>query len=175
MGKRREPGAWARAERVATRALSGAVMAEVGNATHFHTIYVSPSWGPRLVKVGQVGLHLFYRFGGRPGAPDSFDRAPERSGPQIGDRPLFASGLPGEPIPYAGVKQSDEVVFIAATAVTSSAVEMVDGATGGMGGPAHKPLEPASAPRPAAAKPAKAPKVEAEASTKPQQQSAAAS
>jgi len=175
MGKRREPGAWARAERVATRALSGAVMAEVGNATHFHTIYVSPSWGPRLVKVGQVGLHLFYRFGGRPGAPDSFDRAPERSGPQIGDRPLFASGLPGEPIPYAGVKQSDDVVFIAATAVTSSAVEMVDGATGGMGGPAHKPVEPASAPRPASAKPAKAPKVETEASTKPQQQSAAAS
>jgi len=53
-------------------------------------------------------------------------------------------------------------------------VEMVDGATGGMGGPAHKPVEPASAPKPAA-KPAKAPKVEAEASTKPQQQSAAAS
>lgn len=176
MRKGREPGAWARAARVATRALSGGVMAEVGNATHFHTIYVSPSWGPRLIRIGQVGLHVFYRFGGRGGAPDSFDRAPERSGPQIGDQPLFAGGQPGEPVPYATLKAPDEAVFIAATAVTAPTVALVDGASGGMGGPAHKPVEPASAPKPAAApRPAKAPKVETEAATKPAQPSAAAS
>jgi spore germination cell wall hydrolase CwlJ-like protein len=174
MRKRRDAGAWARAARVATKALSGGVMAQVGNATHFHTIYVSPSWGPRLIKVGQVGLHVFYRFGGRPGAPDAFDRDPERSGPQIGDRPLFAGAVPGEPVPYASLKQSDEVVFIAATATAAPTLTLDGDATGGMGGPAHKPAEPASAPTPAS-KPAKAPKAEAEASTKPLQPSAAAS
>lgn len=178
MRKRRDSGAWARAERVATKALSGGVMAQVGNATHFHTIYVSPAWGPRLIKVGQVGLHVFYRFGGRSGAPGSFDSDPERSGPQIGDRPLFAGGLPGEPIPYASLKRPDEVVFIAATATSAPAIELVDGASAGMGagvgGPAHRPVEPASAPK-AAPKAAKAPKVETEASIKPQQPSAAAS
>ncbi len=175
MRKRRDGGAWARAERVATKALSGGVMAQVGNATHFHTIYVSPAWGPRLVKVGQVGLHVFYRFGGRGGAPDSFDRDPERSGPQVGDRPLFAGGVPGEPIPYTSLRRPDEVVFIAATATSAPAIELVDGASVGMGGPAHKPVEPASAPKAAAPKPAKAAKVETEASMKPQQPSAAAS
>lgn len=55
--------AWDRARRVATRALSGFVMAEVGSATHFHTTYVSPKWGPQLSRVTQVGLHVFYRLG----------------------------------------------------------------------------------------------------------------
>ena len=143
MRKRREPGAWARAERVATKALSGAVMNTVGTATHFHTVNVSPGWGPRLIRVGQVGLHIFYRFGGRPGAPGSFDRAPERSGPALGDRPVYASGAtPDGPIPYASLAPSKDVVFIAATAVKAAPIELVEG---GMGGPAGKPVEPASA------------------------------
>jgi spore germination cell wall hydrolase CwlJ-like protein len=145
MRKRREPGAWSRAERVATRALSGVVMGDVGNATHFHTINVSPGWGPRLVKIGQVGLHIFYRFGGRPGAPGSFDRAPERSGPQIGDRPVYAGLSPDAPLPYASMAPSSEAVFIAATAMAPGAVSVQDG----MGGPAGKSSEPASAPKPA--------------------------
>jgi len=143
MRKGREPGAWARAERVATRALSGGVMNSVGTATHFHTINVSPGWGPRLIRVGQVGLHIFYRFGGRPGAPGSFDRAPERSGPALGDRPVYASGsIPDGPVPYASLSPSKDVVFIAASAVKAAPLELVEG---GMGGPAGKPVEPASA------------------------------
>lgn len=144
MRKRREPGAWARAERVAARALSGGVMNEVGNATHFHTINVSPGWGPHLVRVGQVGLHIFYRFGGRGGAPGAFDRAPARSGPELGDRPIYASlGMPGEPVPYASPAPSTDAVFIAATAQTTLDVAASDRA---LGGPAGKPAEPASAP-----------------------------
>lgn len=153
MRKRREPGAWARAERVATRALSGGVMDGIGNATHFHTINVSPNWGPRMVRVGQVGLHVFYKFGGRIGAPGAFDREPERSGPQIGDRPIYAGGRPTEPVPYTAYAASKDAVFIAATAVTPAKIEVED-AMPGVGGPAHKPTEPASAP---AAKPAPKP------------------
>ena len=57
----REPMAWRRAQEVAANALSGVVMAAVGNATHYHNLTVSPNWGPNLLKVAQVGAHLFYR------------------------------------------------------------------------------------------------------------------
>ncbi len=146
MRKRREPGAWARAERVATRAMSGSVMAEVGTATHFHTINVSPGWGPRMVRVGQVGLHIFYRFGGRGGRPGMFDQAPERSGPQIGDRAVYAGLSPSEPVPYMSLAPSQDAVFIAATATTRQPIEIVDSVPG-TGGPAGKAVEPASAPK----------------------------
>lgn len=57
----REPNAWRRAQEVAANALSGVVMAGVGNATHYHNLTVSPNWGPNLLRVAQVGSHLFYR------------------------------------------------------------------------------------------------------------------
>jgi spore germination cell wall hydrolase CwlJ-like protein len=63
----REATAWDRAREVAARALSGAVLREVGSATHFHTTGVSPDWGPQMKRVAQVGLHVFYRF--NPHAP----------------------------------------------------------------------------------------------------------
>lgn len=64
--------AWDRARTVASRALSGAVFAPVGNATHFHTTTVNPVWRNTLIRVGQVGQHLFYRFGGRAGSGSAF-------------------------------------------------------------------------------------------------------
>jgi hypothetical protein len=62
MRRAREAGAWDRARKVAARAMSGVVLADVGSATHFHTTGVSPGWGPRMLRVSQVGLHVFYRF-----------------------------------------------------------------------------------------------------------------
>lgn len=64
--------AWRRARDVASSALSGQVYGRVGNATHFHTTSVSPRWRHSLVPVGQVGTHLFYRFGGRGGSANAF-------------------------------------------------------------------------------------------------------
>jgi spore germination cell wall hydrolase CwlJ-like protein len=142
MRRRREPGAWARAQKVAARALSGSVMGQVGNATHFHTINVSPGWGPRLIRVGQVGLHIFYRFGGRGGAPGAFDREPSLSGPETGDRPVYATLGPSEPIPYTTLTASPQVVFIAATAQATPA----DATMAAVGGPTGKTPKPASAP-----------------------------
>lgn len=71
----REIGAWDRARRVAERALSGAVLADVGKATHFHTTGVDPEWGPQMLRVAQVGLHVFYRFNPHAPAAPSEDRA----------------------------------------------------------------------------------------------------
>jgi hypothetical protein len=62
-----EADAWDRARRVAERALSGVVLADIGSATHFHTTAVQPDWGPQMLRVAQVGLHIFYRF--NPHAP----------------------------------------------------------------------------------------------------------
>ncbi len=61
----REVGAWQRARRVASRAMSGQVTAAVGNATHFHVASIQPDWSG-LIKVAQVGTHIFYKFGPRP-------------------------------------------------------------------------------------------------------------
>jgi len=63
MRRSREYAAWGRAQRIAERALAGAVMAGVGDATHFHTVNVAPTWGPHLLRVAEIGLHVFYRFG----------------------------------------------------------------------------------------------------------------
>jgi hypothetical protein len=63
MKARKESAAWREARQIASRALSGVVMAEVGSATHFHTTHVRPKWGPQLSRVAQVGLHVFYRLG----------------------------------------------------------------------------------------------------------------
>lgn len=67
----RHPGAaaWARARAVAAAALGGAVDPRVGLATHYHADYVVPVWRSGLVKLAQVGPHLFYRWPGTWGSP----------------------------------------------------------------------------------------------------------
>jgi spore germination cell wall hydrolase CwlJ-like protein len=62
-----EAEAWDRARRIAERTLSGVVLADIGSATHFHTTDVEPYWGPQMLRVAQVGLHVFYRL--NPHAP----------------------------------------------------------------------------------------------------------
>lgn len=66
------PAAWTRARQVATAALNGYVMKKVGNATHYHANYVAPYWSPNLLKVAQVGAHIFYRWTGGWGLPPAF-------------------------------------------------------------------------------------------------------
>jgi spore germination cell wall hydrolase CwlJ-like protein len=108
----RDQGAWRRAERVASRALDGAVVSQVGKATHFHTTSVAPEWGQRLMRVAQVGLHVFYRFSGSPmGAPGLGGQGPGSPGlgrsslpvdgpvltattPDTGAQAVYASILP---------------------------------------------------------------------------------
>ena len=67
-----EPGLWRQAQEVARRALAGHVNKSVGSATHYHAEYVAPYWAPTLVKMKQVGLHIFYRWTGPWGEPPAF-------------------------------------------------------------------------------------------------------
>ncbi len=64
MHEGREPAAWRRAHVVAQRALDGFVMEEVGDATNFHVANLGRIWGSGLVKVAQVGAHVFYKLTG---------------------------------------------------------------------------------------------------------------
>lgn len=106
LGRGHEAGAWKRARTVAVRALSGFVMAEVGAATHFHAVAVSPDWGRSLTRVAKVGLHVFYRAGGHGAA------AP-RPSVQV------ASARPTAPAPEAQDGEIEEVRFTALSAGVS--------------------------------------------------------
>ena len=70
----RQPAAaaWARARTVAERALKGTVDKRVGLATHYHTDWVLPYWGPTLDKIARVQTHLFFRWKGWWGTPPAF-------------------------------------------------------------------------------------------------------
>ena len=70
----RQPDAegWRRASQIAGAALSGAVYAPVGLATHYHADYVVPYWASSLTKNAIVGAHIFYRWAGGWGRPAAF-------------------------------------------------------------------------------------------------------
>ena len=55
---------WLRARQVAAAALAGYVEKSVGGATHYHTVWVAPYWSGELVKVANIGAHIFYRWDG---------------------------------------------------------------------------------------------------------------
>jgi spore germination cell wall hydrolase CwlJ-like protein len=73
---RRRPSlsAWLRARHIAEEALNGHVEAAVGEATHYHTTWVVPYWQASVVKVAEIGDHIFYRWTGALGRPVSFER-----------------------------------------------------------------------------------------------------
>jgi hypothetical protein len=68
---------WRRARAAAERAVNGYVMPSVGSATSYHADYLFPRWAPTLVKIGQVGAHVFYRFPGAPGRSGALRHAYE--------------------------------------------------------------------------------------------------
>jgi spore germination cell wall hydrolase CwlJ-like protein len=68
-----QPVLWRQAQDVAKRALAGFVDRDVGSATHYHAAYVVPYWAPTLVKMTQVGQHIFYRWTGPWGEPPAFN------------------------------------------------------------------------------------------------------
>ena len=94
--------AWNRARTVASAALSGSVYAGVGNATFFHTTGVAPAWRNSFLRVGQVGNHIFYRFGGRAGSSNAFSYAARGSTGSDIQRAVYAGIDPTETVRQAG-------------------------------------------------------------------------
>jgi spore germination cell wall hydrolase CwlJ-like protein len=123
MRHEREAMAWRRSREVASRALAGSVMSSIGNATHFHVVGLQPGWGPRLLKVAQIGLHVFYRFGGGAGAAGSFTASPRHSAP--------GSAMPAPQVDLAAQTTADGRPmgqYILASATVTSASNLNTGA-----------------------------------------------
>ena len=57
----RNGNAWARAERIAARAMHGKFKSVAHGATYFHASYVRPRWASHMTKVATIGTHVFYR------------------------------------------------------------------------------------------------------------------
>jgi spore germination cell wall hydrolase CwlJ-like protein len=55
--------AWRQANRIAANVMrtGGKVNAVAGGATFYHADYVNPRWASRMVKVAEIGTHIFYR------------------------------------------------------------------------------------------------------------------
>jgi spore germination cell wall hydrolase CwlJ-like protein len=101
MRRGKEPAAWRRAKAVAARALGGYVMAAVGAATNFHTTGVRPGWS--MVRVAQIGSHVFYSFGGRArtvlkSAPGVYTPAPVRKAEPEQPQLILASAVTEQPL-----------------------------------------------------------------------------
>jgi spore germination cell wall hydrolase CwlJ-like protein len=155
MHRPKDGAAWARAEQIAARALAGVVMPQVGEATHFHVAGVQPGWGPRLMRVAQVGLHVFYRFGGHEGAPSTFDGPvhPSAPGSDAPGHVTYASMIPTMGVSVGGRPSAS---YAAAPGPTSAPAQAV--AT----------VQPVAA-HPVAVQPAEKPKIETDAPAKPTQ------
>jgi spore germination cell wall hydrolase CwlJ-like protein len=125
-----ETSAWDRARRIAERTLSGARLADIGSATHFHTTSVQPYWVPQMLRVAQVGLHVFYRF--NPHAPVAR--------PMDENRAVFVS-LPIGPV--TNIRLANAVLQKTADA-TVAATGLATSASAEVKLPA-KPAEPAAA------------------------------
>lgn len=74
MARRPAAAEWARAARVAGKALAGSVYPSVGLATHYHTQAIWPRWGKSLVMTNVVGAHIFHRWRGRWGELAAFSQ-----------------------------------------------------------------------------------------------------
>jgi spore germination cell wall hydrolase CwlJ-like protein len=81
---------WQRARAVADQALSGAVFAPVGLATHYHADYVVPYWASSLAKNAAVGTHIFYRWAGGWGQRGAFTQLHSGREPNAGALRLAA-------------------------------------------------------------------------------------
>jgi spore germination cell wall hydrolase CwlJ-like protein len=102
---------WQRARKVAIAALGGFVASGVGQATHYHAVYVAPYWSPSLLKVKNIGAHIFYRWMGGSGMPHAF------TGVYAGNEPYIAR-LAMLDAQFGGVVTEAPVLIPAAAVVT---------------------------------------------------------
>ncbi|HET9639010.1 MAG TPA: cell wall hydrolase [Allosphingosinicella sp.] len=125
---RRTPSAsgWARARQVAEEALAGKVYAPVGWATHYHTNWVVPYWSSSLVKLANIGTHIFYRWEGGWGKSAAFRFGPGRVEPQIAKM----RSLTSDPTSLADAPTIDEAAALAAAEAAAAAAGTIPPAPG---------------------------------------------
>ncbi|MEO0642992.1 MAG: cell wall hydrolase [Pseudomonadota bacterium] len=117
---------WATAQQIAREALSGAVYAPIGHATHYHTLWVNPRWAKSLDVVGTIGAHRFYRNRGSEGAPSAF-----RQAAYSGEEPVMVQAVTSgqsspqgpEPQPISNAAIEPAHAVVRPTTASSQSVE----------------------------------------------------
>ncbi|HWH18499.1 MAG TPA: cell wall hydrolase [Allosphingosinicella sp.] len=122
------PAFWARARAVAWSALNGYVHAPVGWATHYHTNWVVPYWSSSLVKLANVGTHIFYRWEGGWGRPAAFTGRHKGTEPVLPKMAYIGVGAPVEEV--LTPEQQAALASAEATAVEATAAADAAPATG---------------------------------------------
>ncbi|MDR6789964.1 hypothetical protein J2Y58_003339 [Sphingomonas sp. BE138] len=115
--------AWQRARAIATAALNGAVVRQVGYATHYHTDWVVPYWSASLDKLAEVHTHLFFRWTGWWGTPAAFRRAVSSDEPVIATLAAISPAHRlGGALEEAATAVAAAAPIVGAAAVATSAV-----------------------------------------------------
>jgi hypothetical protein len=125
MARAPSPVYWARARRVAERALAGYVYRPVGTATHYHTTEVSPYWAPSLDFIGTIGAHRFYRWKGSAGRSAAFARQYLGAEPFPGPKPrtVFVQAGAGDPLDPLALARAYEAARLKAEADNAVSLE----------------------------------------------------
>lgn len=125
MARAPSPVYWARARRVAERALAGYVYRPVGTATHYHTSEVSPYWAVSLDFIGTIGAHRFYRWKDAPGRSAAFVRYHAGAEPFPGPRPrtVFTSSGQADPLDPLALARAYEAARLKAETEHALTVE----------------------------------------------------
>lgn len=131
---RRPSGAtWARAQRIAADALAGSVYAPVGYATHYHTLWVNPSWAASLNHIGTIGAHRFYRNRGAGGEGAAFTSSYSGYEPAVSGRtgpatvPVATTDIPASSRPVIAYDLGPVAAKPAAVASSISVSEPTSG------------------------------------------------
>lgn len=125
MARAPSPIYWARARRVAERALAGYVYRPVGTATHYHTTEVSPYWAPSLDYIGTIGAHRFYRWKGAAGRSVAFNSRYLGGEPFPGPKPRTVFAVAGgvDPLDPLVLAKAYEAARLKAEADNAVALE----------------------------------------------------
>lgn len=143
-----EPGSWRRAQQVAQRALGGSVMPAVGEATQFQAAR-SGGWASGLLKVAQIGEHVFFRFAGHAGSAGMFHGQPELSSHAVG--PAYATVATLGPAAAAKTQAAASPVAVQPQPAPVSAIgvqKTVDDATASKPSPGLTPVKADETPGP---------------------------
>ena len=92
----RDGAAWLRAQRIASRALGGYRLAQIGGATHFHVAGLQVAWNDSLLQVARIGAHVFYGFG-HPQAMRVRSVAQPDFAPAVLTLPIGGASTPSDP------------------------------------------------------------------------------
>ena len=96
-------------------------MSTVAGATHFHVVSLGALWNGSMVKVAQVGQHVFYGFGGHRGALDAAMVARNSTASEAVAPTPRAAPAPDKPVDVAPVPTTVAAAPSVAPAATATA------------------------------------------------------